>query len=102
MALCSTIQKRTIPSNKSYHPGKCLFNTCPRSHGQRRRTPTEKDVTDPVAAYPLSDRYNNLLSSLQQPLCVRYIRTNFFSLTFTLLKDLRDFGLEEEKSAPFR
>ena len=81
-----------------------LFNTYPRqkrSHGKRPQKPRSKDPPDPNNSLSLKDRYTNLLSSLQQPLGVHYIRTNLFSLPVTLLKDLRDFALDEGGADPF-
>ena len=81
-----------------------LFNTYPRqkrSHGKRQQKPRHKDAPDPQTSLSLKDRYNNLLSSLQQPLGVHYIRTNLFSLPVTLLKDLRDFALDEGGVDPY-
>ena len=46
-------------------------------------------------------KYNNLLSSLQQPKDVHYIRTNLFPLPVTLPKYIRNFALGGGGDFPF-
>ena len=73
-----------------------LFNTIPRtkrSHGHKRiQHPNVKKSSKPRT---LQYTFNDLLSNIQKPLGIHYIRTILFSLPVNYLKDLRDFGLDK-------
>ena len=77
-----------------------LFNTIPRtkrSHGHKRiQYPNFKKSSKPRT---LQDTFNDLLSNIQKPLGIHYIRAILFSLPVNYLKDLRDFGLEYRLSS---
>ena len=70
-----------------------------RSHGHKRYKPgSGVSQTDNRS---LSDTFDDLVTSLQQPLGVNHVRTILYSLRVTKLKDLRDLGLEKGGTDPF-
>lgn len=68
-----------------------LFDT----NGRHKLSHGHKGYKTRIVTKSLSDLFDDLHISLQQPLGVHYIHTTLFSLQVTKLTDLLDLGLEK-------